>query len=270
MRSLLVAFACLGLAACGKSSESSLGRMPNDRGHSVAVPELDAGIPFDFRWARIDPAAHEGETRTCDVVLVGVREGATHRVERRYGREVADRLTVRCRARTGEAWLDVIFPPAAAGFAQRIRAGSRLTVEVVSAFGGFDGTTVGEFRAVTDLPDAGTIGAEDETTATSAGFDFRQIEGHPELVGTVQPCSVAWVGQIDRIATEQADRFPSGATHILSIACTHARGDSRVDLVATPRSAPDLLAIRRGSRIRVRILALRGGAADEPLGRLQR
>lgn len=247
-----------------------MGRMPNDRGHSVVVPILDGGVPFDFRWARIDPTAHVGETRSCEVVFVGARETATHRIERRYQMDLAERVSVRCRAGTGESWLDVVFPPAAAGFAQRIRSGDRLVVEIVSASGGLDGATVGEFRAVAAVPDAGVRTSEEETPSVSAGFDFRQIQGHPELVGKIQPCSVAWVGSIDRIAPEQADRFPTGATHILSIACAHARGDSRVDLVATPRTAPDLLPIRRGSRLRVRILALRGGAADEPLARLER
>lgn len=269
MRSFVLV-ACLGLGACGSQPEPTLGRMPNDRGHSVVTPVLDGGVPFDFRWARIDPAAHVGQTRTCDVVFVGVREAATHRIERRYQRELSERLSARCRATSGESFIDVVFPPAAAGFAQRIRVGNRLLVEIVSASGGFDGATIGEFRAVTEAPPDAGMPATDEASSVSAGFDFRQIQGHPELVGTTQPCSVAWVGPIDRIAEEQKDRFPHGASHAQSIACTHARGDSRVDLVATPRSAPDLLAIRRGSRIRVRILALRGGAADEPLGRLER
>lgn len=269
MRSLVVV-ACLALCACGRQPEPSLGRMPSDRGHSQVSPLLDAGVPFDFRWARIDPGSHVGQTRTCDVVQVGVREGTTHRIERRYQRDLSERISVRCRASSGETFIDVVFPPAAAGFAQRIRVGNRLVVEIVSASGGFEGATVGEFRAVAEAPTDASVPLPEEAASVSAGFDFRQIQGHPELVGTVQPCSVAWVGPIDRIADEQRDRFPGGATHTQSIACAHARGDSRVDLVATPRSAPDLLALRRGSRIRVRILALRGGAADEPLARLER
>lgn len=266
---LAAMLACV-LGACGAEPEAALGRMPNDRGRPVAEPALDAGIPFDFRWVRIADEPHIGQTRQCDVVFVGTVEQVERRIERRYvGREVAQRVSVRCGAAAGETWLDLVFPPAAIGFASTIRVGQRLLVEVIAADGGFEDATVAEFRAVMGGSGLATASV-DEPLSIGAGFDFDQVDVHPELVGRVEPCSVVWVGPIRRIARELRDRYPRGATHVLPLACHATRGDSPVDVVATPRTAPDFLAIRRGSRVRLRIVAARAGADDEPVTRLVR
>jgi hypothetical protein len=256
-------------AGCSRDSEPNLGRLPNERARAVTVPMLDAGVAFDFRWVRIAAEPHVGQTRQCDVVFVGAREQVARRIERRYAREVAERLSVRCGAAGGESWIDLVFPPAAIGFASTIHPGQRLMVEVVAPNGGFDDAVVAEFRAVAEGGENATERIS-EPLSVPAGFDFRQVIVHPELVGRVQPCSISWVGTIRRVEPELRERFPQGASHVLPITCQHTRGDSHVDLVSTARGAPDLLALRRGARIRLRILAARGGASDEPLARLAR
>jgi len=265
----VVALLVVLVAACSGNDSGRFGRMPSDRHRPVPHAPLDGGVAFDFRWVRIEPSAHVGSERTCDVTYIGGRERVTRRIERRYGdREVSDRLSLRCREGGSEAWIDLIFPPAASAFASTIEVGQRLAVEVVSATGGFENATVAEFRAI-------VVGAEGVATplpivdSVPAAFDFGQVGAHPEVVGRVEPCGVAWFGAIDPIPTEARDRYPRGATHRLELSCSSVRGEAMVDIVTTPRAVVDLLRVERGARIRLRILAARGGTDDVPLVRLE-
>lgn len=257
-------------AGCGQESQTRFGRMPNDRYRPIAHAPLDGGMPFDFRWARIEPEAHVGQTRTCDVTFVGAREHVTRRIERRYaGHEVSERTSIRCRAPSGESFVDLVFPPEAGSFADAIAVGQRLTVEVIGATGGFENATVAEFRAI--VTGAENVAAPEPILPTvPAAFDFRQAESHPELVGHAQPCGISWVGSIQPIPREARSRYPRGASHVVPIACASIRGESFVDVVATPRSAADLLRLARGERVSLKILATAGGTDDVPLTRLAR
>lgn len=269
IRSILALSLAIVASGCGNSDPGRFGRMPSDRHRPVPHASTDGGVPFDFRWVRIDPETNVGTERICDVTYVGGRERATRRIERRYGeREVAERMSVRCRSGASESWLDLVFPPAASAFASRIAVGQRLTVEVLEPTGGFENATIAEFRAV-------VTGAEDVATAVPilstvpAAFDFDQVASHPEVVGRVEPCGVAWIGSIDPIPTEAKDRYPRGATHRLALSCSSVRGESSVDVVSTPRAVVDLLRLERGIRVRLRVLAARGGTDDVPLVRLE-
>lgn len=257
------------VAACGSSDSARFGRMPSDRHRPVPHAPADGGVAFDFRWARIDPEPNVGQTRSCDVTYVGGRESVTRRIERRYGdRQISARISVRCRADQGESWVDLIFPPAASSFVDTIEVGQRITVEIVSATGGFENATVAEFRAIVDGAENVAPPIPLEATVPAA-FDFSQLERHPEAIGRVEPCGVAWIGSIDPIPTEARDRYPRGATHRVKLACSSVSGESMVDVISTPRAIVDTLRLQRGMRAKLRILASRGGTDDVPLVRLE-
>lgn len=268
IRSVAIAIA-LTLVACGSSESGRFGRMPSDRHRPQPRAPLDGGVPFDFRWVRIEPASHVGAERSCDVTYVGGRESVSRRIERRYGtREVSERVSIRCRAGASESWVDLVFPPAASSFASAIAVGQRLTVDVVSEAGGFENATIAEFRAIVTGAE-NVAGPLPIVNSVPAAFDFDQLPAHPELVGRVEPCGVAWIGSIEPIPTEARDRYPRGATHRLKLSCSSTAGEAMVDIVTTPRAVVDLLRLERGIRVRLRVLAARGGTDDVPLVRLE-
>jgi hypothetical protein len=171
---------------------------------------------------------------------------------------------VRCGAPTGEGWADLIFPPPSAGLIPDVTGGKRLRVAVIAASGGFDDAPILAFLAVIgDAPAAGPL--DEDFESIRAGFDFGALDARPELMGSSAVCAVAYASAPEPIAEEKLERYPGGATHRLGLVCGHARGDAWVDLVFTAEQADDVLALRRGARARLRILAVEGGAAGLPI-----
>jgi hypothetical protein len=117
-----------------------IGRAPerlNDTTHTPIAPTT-APSGFDLRQIGSDPALL-GSIQECAVSHAGDIDILDARDLRRrsYPAGVQNRMTIRCRHAGGEEWADLVFMPADARSALRIRRGSMVTVTVVARSGGF-------------------------------------------------------------------------------------------------------------------------------------
>jgi hypothetical protein len=267
--SLLAAFFALALAACGTGRQRS--SEDEDEAHRRppppapdAVQVIDADAPLDVRALRVEPELHLGKERVCDVLRAGEPQAIGARLGARYPVPVAARRLVRCGARAGEGWADLIFPPPSEGFVESAVSGKRLRVSVVAASGGFGDAPILAFVAVIgDVPVPPAL--EQDIESLHAGADFGALADRADLLGKESICAIAYAGAPEPIREAERARYPAGATHRLGLVCAHAAGDAWVDLVFTAERVEDMLALRRGARLPLRILALDGGKADLPI-----
>lgn len=117
-----------------------LGRTPERRGELAHPPSGPATSPagFDLRQIGTDPALL-GSSQECAVSHAGDIDILDARDLRRrsYPAGVQNRMTIRCRHAGGEEWADLVFMPADARSALRIRRGSTVAVTIVARSGGF-------------------------------------------------------------------------------------------------------------------------------------
>lgn len=250
------------VSACSQAPERALGRMPYE-------PAVDAGMPdaamvgsFDFRLPLVEPG-FVGTSQRCDVVAVGEQEQVTHRNRAAAYGEVVERVTVTCATGIGTSRIDLIIPAPARPLVRDVVPGRRIAVTIRSSAEGHEDLPVAELTAVVPITSAFAVPPED-TSTVAAGDD---VSARRVRRGRAR-CGVAWVGSVRTVPRELTARFPSGASHYVTLACRHPTGEALVDLVATRRAAPALLGIRRGDVVTLRILAPRGGAADLPIASL--
>lgn len=99
-----------------------------------------------------------------------------------------------------------------------------------------------------------------------AGFDIRLVRVQPGVhIGTEQSCDVIFTTRPETVAGEEAGRYAVDATHRMAVSCHAPSGDGWADLVFSPEHASQLPQIRRGTRIRVRLLTSDGGYVDYPV-----
>ncbi len=266
-RSIAIFALALAAAACGRASDPT----PSDaddadrRQPPPPVAEarvIDADAPLDVRLLRVEPSLHVGNERVCDVLLAGQAQEVTPRTAGRYATPIASRRLVRCGAATGEGWVDLVFPVPSASFVSSVQDGTRLRVKVVAERGGFEDLPIVEFVAVLGNIRTTTARHEDFLTLP-AGFDFGEVD--TEDVGDERRCVVAYVGPPERLDEPTQARFPGRPTHRARVVCKHRHGDAWVELVFSVNQTPSVLALRRGSRATVRIVAARAGRAELPV-----
>ncbi|MCB9591606.1 MAG: hypothetical protein H6719_02635 [Sandaracinaceae bacterium] len=98
-----------------------------------------------------------------------------------------------------------------------------------------------------------------------AGFDIRLVRVQPGVhLNTEQPCDVIFTTGPEAVAAADADRYTIRAAHRMPVQCHAPSGDGWADLLFSPENAAQVANVRRGSRIRVRILTADGGYVDYP------
>ena len=108
-----------------------------------------------------------------------------------------------------------------------------------------------------------TGGTNDEP---GAGFDLRLVQVQPGAhLNTEQPCDVFLRTEPAAVAGDEAGRYSVDAAHHMAVRCHAPAGNSWADLIFSPEHASAVQEIRRGSRVRVRILTSDGGEHDYPI-----
>lgn len=106
-------------------------------------------------------------------------------------------------------------------------------------------------------------GAEDDP---GAGFDIRLARVQPGVhINTEQPCDVIFSGRPEAVEDGDAPRYELDAAHRMAIKCHAPSGEGWADLVFSPEHAERVSQVRRGRRVRIRILAADGGYFDYPI-----
>lgn len=99
-----------------------------------------------------------------------------------------------------------------------------------------------------------------------AGFDIRLVRVQPGVhLNTEQPCDVIFTTRPEAVAGDEADRYEIDAAHRMAVSCHAPSGDGWADLIFSPEDASHVAEVRRGARIRIRILTSDGGYVDYPI-----
>lgn len=115
-------------------------------------------------------------------------------------------------------------------------------------------------------PDQPAVQAAGTAGDPGAGFDIRLVRVQPGIhVNTEQPCDVIYTAGRQAVRGQDSDRYELDAAHRMAIKCYAPTGEGWADLVFSPEDASHLSEVRRGRRVRVRILAADGGYDDYPI-----
>lgn len=99
-----------------------------------------------------------------------------------------------------------------------------------------------------------------------AGFDIRLVRVQPGVhLHTVQPCDVMFSGRPEAVEGRDAERYEADVVQRMAIKCHATTGEGWADLVFMPSDAARVSEVRRGRRVRVRILSADGGYFDYPI-----
>ncbi len=99
-----------------------------------------------------------------------------------------------------------------------------------------------------------------------AGFDIRLVRVQPGVhIHTVQPCDVIFSGRPEAVEGRDAERYEVDVAQRMAIKCHAPTGEGWADLVFTRADAGHVGEVRRGRRLRVRILTADGGYFDYPV-----
>lgn len=99
-----------------------------------------------------------------------------------------------------------------------------------------------------------------------AAFDIRLARVQPGVhINTEQPCDVIFSGRPEAVDEGGADRYELDAAHRMAIKCHAPTGEGWADLIFSPEDVSHVPEVRRGRRVRVRILAADGGYFDYPI-----
>lgn len=246
---LRFALLCSTALACGESEHVFTPAAPTTNawepsGGQPAEFVVEDSEPFDVRLASMFPEPLAGRERICDLSFVGALHGLRRDEHGAYDPPVSHRMTVRCRAASGEGWGDLVFPKTAASLAPYVRAGSRVRVSI-RGHAGFDGYPVLEF--VAQIGDGAPEGPR-RRLEVPVGSDFATVSD-----GLPRPCAIASVGSVKPLAgTEEA-------SHHMLVTCRHPTGARTVD-VHFPRSS-SLAALRLAPGV---VVPLRPMATDGP------
>ena len=243
--------------------------------HSPAVQAAgteggSVGAAFDMRLVRVQPGVHLGTEQLCDLAAVGrletIDEGAE--ASARYSEGATQRMSVQCAAPSGESWADLTFTATNVAHASEVEVGARARVRIHAADGGFFDYPIVDFVAVEGrAASTGRGGAPSPPGAVTTGFDLRQAQREPALVGTTQSCAISHVGDIDILEPRDLRRrsYPAGVQNRMTIRCRHAAGEEWADLVFMPAQARSALHVRRGDVIDAVIVSRSGGFFDYPV-----
>lgn len=261
-RTYVIALVCASLLSACQVPDERLPPMPSLRGRAPTEPTFDPNRPFDFRLVRVGSEVHVDKERICDVVFVGAAEAVTRRNGRRYPIKPAARRLIRCGAEQAESYVDLVFPPDARSFVSAITVGIRLRVKVIAIDGGFEDAPVVSFVAVLDgatdiiapRPPLRHVAIADDVGR------FARTENPPQKLR----CAIAYARPLERIVETRAHRFPRGATSHSLVSCRGPRGERWVDVVFTPRTAIQWLALTEGRIVRLSRLHPRGGEGNRP------
>lgn len=99
-----------------------------------------------------------------------------------------------------------------------------------------------------------------------AGFDIRLVRVQPGVhIRTIQACDVMFSGRPEAVEGGDAERYEADVAQRMAIKCHAPTGEGWADLVFSRADAAQVAQVRRGRRVRVRILAADGGYFDYPI-----
>lgn len=105
-----------------------------------------------------------------------------------------------------------------------------------------------------------------QATDPGAGFDIRLVRVQPGVhLDTEHACDVIFSGRPEAVEGQEANRYEIEAAHRMAIKCHAPTGEGWADLVFSPEATSQVSEVRRGRRVRVRILAADGGYFDYPV-----
>lgn len=99
-----------------------------------------------------------------------------------------------------------------------------------------------------------------------AGFDIRLVRVQPGVhLRTVQACDVMFSGRPEAVEGRDAERYQADVAQRMAIKCHAPTGEGWADLIFSREQVRQISEVRRGRRVRVRILAPDGGYFDYPI-----
>lgn len=265
----------LGHDEPGSPFRETLGVLREDTPAVQATESASApGAGFDVRLVRVQPGIHLNTEQLCDVVAAGRLEpieSPTSGETTRYSESATHRMSIQCAAPTGQSWADLVFSATNSARATDIQSGTRIRIRILTADEGFFDYPIVELVAIVGPAPARAMesarSAAQSVSSPASGFDLRQLRTDPALVGTLQPCAVSHVGDIDILEARDLRRrtYPAGVQNRMTIRCRHGAGEEWADLVFMPAQARSALHIRRGDTFPVAVVSSSGGFFDYPV-----
>lgn len=238
----LALIGCEPATAAYEPAPATTDDWPASEGEPLDVPH-DASEPFDIRLAAMFPALHAQRERLCDLAFVGARHSLRRDEVAAYDPPVSHRVTVRCRASSGEGWADLVFPKESASLAPSVREHARIRVRL-RGVAGFSGYPVMEFVAQVS-PEIPQPTGRRRTIAMGSHFDA-------PAEGTVRSCAVASVGAIEPLPDA------TGESHRALVSCRHVTGSTTVEVRFPREKAMAALRMNPGEVVPLRIVASDG------------
>lgn len=110
------------------------------------------------------------------------------------------------------------------------------------------------------------VQARAQTDDPGSGFDIRLVRVQPGVhINTEQACDVIFSTRPEAVDGDDSARYEVDAAHRMAVSCHATSGDGWADLVFSPEQASQVSEVRRGRRVRVRILTADGGYMDYPV-----
>lgn len=231
-------------------------------------PDGDPGAGFDIRLVRVQPGLHIDSVQSCDVVFSSRPEAIDARSSARYPEDVVQRMSIKCRAPTGEGWADLVITRDRVAALPEVERGRRVRVRLLTPDGGYFDYPIVLLEAVeASAPSAPALSPRPPPVTLPNGFDLRALHEDPALLGSNQSCVVAFADEIDLVGSSDRRRrsYPAGVQNRMTVRCKHAAGEEPADLVFMPSQALAALRVRRGETISVRVISRNGGFVDYPI-----
>ena len=254
MRGALALYALL-VAACGSEPQRATSTTnPAAMLERFELPEESAedwtDAPLDLRAIRLHPDQHVEQERICDIARVSPPHPV--RLEHpRYADGMRAAMEVRCQSESGAAWGTLLFPAAALDQAETLEPGQRLRVKVL-------GAVPTELEYIVVVGDAPLLRSDRWAfEPIPIGNALRDLQ-----TGRTYECSVAWASDFEHL--EHPARPWRRLVH-----CAHSLGDDPVDVSFSPTQEEELLAVRRGAQVVLRIQSLDMGRGGYPLAELE-
>jgi hypothetical protein len=115
-------------------------------------------------------------------------------------------------------------------------------------------------------PEQAAVQPSASGNSPGAGFDIRLVRVQPGIhIRTEQPCDVVFTGRAEGVVGRDAERYQADVGQRMAIKCHAPTGEGWADMVFARAQSAQVAEVRRGRRVRVRILAADGGYFDYPV-----
>lgn len=229
------------------------------------TPPSTTPLGFDFRQAILDPNAIN-RTELCHISILAEEETADADAQ---AQGLPLHRLVQCASATTDAWVDLHFTSTQSPAIATLKRGHVAQVQILASSGGKAAYPIVRWINMNGFQPLGSR----PSLSRTYGFNFGTLTEDLSLLGSTQPCSLAYVGHLQAVPPFMRQRlsYPHEVGFRTTVQC-RAQSPSAdepalvwVDLVIFKMNGMKGLDVVVGKTLDVQIHARRGGFAEYPV-----